>query len=107
MPCIRVICDLAFDADAAGVLTRPGAAAAVAALRTAIANARGLSCWVTGAESSAEANEHLCHHPEGQPCPEAEVQEIGVRPVKRIAVPLEIGEAEPLPIGGEIVKGGK
>ncbi len=84
MPLSRITCDLAFETDAMGRCTAPGAQAAVVALRAAIAAARVHAVWPSEREDCACAAEHVCQHADGGAC--STPTEIGVRPVKRVAV---------------------
>jgi hypothetical protein len=87
MPCLNITVKMDFDSDATGVCTRPGAQAKYDALIAAIAAARPFSVCPTVEEDGSTALRHLCAHPEGGQCPHP--VEVGVRPLKRVAVPTE------------------
>lgn len=95
MPLSRIDIDLAFEADAAGRV-KPAARAAHDALLAAIAAARPFAVWASEGEDSTTAVRHVCRHDEGQAC--AEVEEIGVRPARKVAVRVAVVE------GGEVIR---
>ena len=95
MPLSRIDIDLAFEADAEGRV-KPAARAAHDALLVAIAAARPFAVWASESEDSASAVRHVCRHDDGQAC--SEVEEIGVRPPRKVAVTVAVVE------GGEGIR---